>query len=121
MAIECSIKILAKVTGGDKDISYPEAFTVTTTPTKPLLNRQIQASADTAEALNLGGIGTVELVIIKATSNDLKVDTSFSSSFNEEITVAEGEVTIFKPSGTPYIHGDGSNAVTVDYLIIGSA
>ena len=123
MASECSVKILSKLTGLDKDVPFAEAFAATATLTKGTLNRQIQTTGGTEEALNVCGISTVELIIIKASSNDLIIDTSYAAAtFSTEIVVPEGEVAIFKPGGTVYIKNeDGTEECTVDYLIVGSA
>ena len=122
MAAECNVRILAKVTGLAEELKLAELFNVTTTPTKASINRQIQAVADTNEALNLCGISTVELIIIKATTNDLLIDTDYVSTFNADQSIAEGESRIIKPSGVVRIKNkDAAETVTVDYLIVGSA
>ena len=122
MAAECNVRIIAEVTGLGEDLKFAESFDVTTTPTKAASNRQIQAVADTDEALNLCGISTVELIVIKAVSNDLLIDTDFVTTFDADQSVAEGESRIIKPSGVVRIKNeDAAEAVTVDYLIVGSA
>ena len=122
MAANLSVKILAKATELGDEKPFAEAFDVTATLTKATSNRQIQASADTDEALNLCGISTVELIIIKATSNDLLIDSDYVSSFDSDIIVPEGECAIFKPAGVVRIKNeDAGEACTVDYLISGSA
>ena len=126
MAAECSISVIADVTGLGEGLQFLEKFTVTGTIIKAVLNRQIQAATNTAEALNLCGINTVELVIIKATSNDLLIDTDCASAgaFVKDQSVAEGECRIIKPDGTDDIfikNEDGTEVCTVDYLIVGSA
>lgn len=124
MAAECSVSIIAEVTGLGKTEVFAEKFSVTATLTKAASNRQIQASGGTDEVLNLCGItqGSVELLIIKATSNDLLIDTDYVSSFDADVNVPEGEVRIIKPSGVVRIKNeDGTEACTVDYLIVGSA
>lgn len=122
MAGECNVTIIAEVLGLDKEVSFSEKFAVTTTPTKATLNTQIQATANTEEALNLCGISTVELVIIKAVANDLDIDCDFSSAFDADIHIPEGETRVVKPSGTLYIkNNDIDEACTVSVLIIGSA
>lgn len=122
MAAECNVTIIAEVTGLGKELKFPEKFSVTTTPTKASINTQIQASADTDEALNLCGISTVELIIIKATDNALLIDTDYVSTFDADQSVAEGECRIIKPSGVVRIKNSTATEVcTVDYLIVGSA
>lgn len=121
MAATFDVSIIAELMGLDKDINFPEKFAVTTTPTKAMKGYQIQAVADTEEALNLGGITTIELIVIKCVSNDVDIDTSFNTAFSAEITVNEGEVAVFKPTGTVYIKNDDATEVsTVSYVIVGT-
>ncbi len=122
MAVEVNVSIIAEVFGLGEDLNFSEKFAVTATITKAVLNRQIQAIGGTDEALNLCGISTVELIIIKAVSNDLLIDTDYVSSFDADQSVGEGESRIIKPSGVVRIKNeDGSEACTVDVLIVGSA
>lgn len=126
MAAECNVSVIAEVTGLGENLSFLEKFSVTGTVLKAVLNRQIQTTTNTAEALNLCGISTVELVIIKATSNDLILDTDCAdnASFVQDQSVAEGECRILKPDGTDGIfikNEDGTEVCTVDVLIVGSA
>ncbi len=124
MAVD--ISVIAEVSGLGEGLVFAEKFAVTGTVIKAVSNRQIQTTTNIAEALNLCGISTVELVIIKATSNDLIIDTDCAdnASFVQDQSVAEGESRILKPDGTNGIfikNEDGTEVVTVDYLIVGSA
>jgi len=126
MAVAVDVSIIAEVSGLGESLVFAEKFAVTETVIKAVSNRQIQAATNTAEALNLCGISTVELVIIKATSNDLLIDTDCANAgaFAETQSVAEGECRIIKPDGTDNIfikNEDGTEVCTVDYLIVGSA
>lgn len=122
MAAECSVSIIVDVTGLGEDLSFSDKFSVTATLIKAVKNKQIQTTGDADEALNLCGISTVELIVIKATSNDLLIDTDYVSSFDADIVVAEGETRVIKPSGVVRIKNEDSSEVcTVDYLIVGSA
>lgn len=126
MAVAVDVSIIAEVSGLGEDLNFCEKFAVAGTIIKAVLNRQIQTTTNTAEALNLCGITTVELVIIKATSNDLILDTDCAdnASFSQDQSVAEGECRIIKPDGTDGIfikNEDGTEVCTVDYLIVGSA
>jgi hypothetical protein len=122
MAATGKVKILAKVDGLGELLTFLEAFD-TETPVLASINRQVQATTATEEALNLCGVSTVELIVIKATSKDLKIDTSYAAAtFSEEINVQEGEVAIFRPGGTVYIlNEDTDETCTVDYMVVGSA
>jgi len=126
MAAECTVSVIAEVTGLGENLNFSEKFSITTTPTKAVLNRQIQTTTNVSEALNLCGISTVELVIIKATSNDLLIDTDCANdgAFTQDQSVAEGESRILKPDGTDGIfikNGTAGEVVTVDYLVVGSS
>jgi autotransporter adhesin len=123
MAASVDTSIISEVTGLNEVGTFIDKFAVTATATKAVNNRQIQASADTDEAINLCGIGTVELLCIKCVSNDVDVDLNYSSSFSADLTIPEGESAVIpKPVGVIRIkNDDAGEAVTIDVLIIGSA
>ena len=126
MAVAVDVSIIADVSGLGEDLVFSEKFAVTETVIKAALNRQIQTTTNTSEALNLCGISTVELVIIKATSKDLILDTDCANdgAFVQDQSIAEGECRILKPDGTDGIfikNGTAGETCTVDYLIVGSA
>jgi hypothetical protein len=122
MAAECRVKIIGTVTGLGPELEFSDNFTTTTTPTKAAINRQIQASADTDEILNLCGISTIELIIIRCVTNDVNIDTDYVSAFDPDVHIPEGETRIIKPSGVVRIKNDDAAEVsTIDYLIVGSA
>lgn len=125
MAAACTVSVIAEVTGLGEGLQFLEKFAVTGTVLKAVLNRQIQADAGTEEALNLCGITTVELVIIKATTNGLIIDAGYTApTFDTSDYVPEGECRIIKPQGDNIIYIDGASAtkaVTIDALIVGSA
>lgn len=121
MAASCEVKILAKVDGLGEFLTFLDSF-YTTAPVKAVINRQIQTTTNVAEALNLCGITAVDLIIIKASSKGVSIDTTYVSSFVDEITVAEGRLAIFKPAGTPYIKNiTDLETCTLDVMIIGTA
>lgn len=122
MAAEASISIIAELTGLGKIQQFAEKFSTTATPSRVLYQYDIQDTTNTAQALDVGDVGTIELIILKCISNDVDIDTSYVSSFNAEIEVQEGEVTIFKPTGTVYIKNDDTDEVsTFEYIVIGTA
>lgn len=121
MAGELKSTIIAQLTGLGKVFEFAETFTTATTPTMKYYGYQVQAVADTAEALNLGDITTPELIVLKCITNDVDLDCNYSSSFSADITVNEGEVAVFKPAGTVWIKNDDSAEVcTVEVLIVGT-
>ena len=122
MAAELKIKVSAELTGlGDVMKFLPKKYTAVGTPTVKFGNRQIQAVADTEEALYMGGITSPIMIIMKCISNDVDVDVSFNAAFSAEITIEEGETQVFKPTGTVYIkNDDAGEAATVDYIVVGT-
>ena len=122
MAGACSVSIIAELTGLGQVQSLVEKFSVTTTPARVHYQYMEQATADTEEALDVGDVGTVHLIIMKCITNDVDVDTSFVSSFSAEVEIQEGEVAVFKPTGTVYIkNDDAGEKSTVEYIVIGAA
>ena len=122
MAAEMNISISAELTGlGDMMKFLPKKYTLENTPTLKLLTRQIQAVADTEEALEVGDISTIDMIIMKCITKDCEVDVSFSAAFSAEITILEGETQAFKPSGTVYIRNTAAEAAvsTVEFIVVG--
>lgn len=122
MAATGYINIVGAITGLGEPVQIAARGEVVTTPTKVVKLRQIQATADTEEALNMGGITTPSLVIIKCVSNDVDVDCSFDSTFSAELTVEESGVPAsFQPTGTVYLkNDDAGEKFTVDVTIAGT-
>ncbi|MHA2022568.1 MAG: hypothetical protein ACTSWQ_02790 [Candidatus Thorarchaeota archaeon] len=121
MAGVAKVSIGLKVTGLGEMWEWAEKFT-TTTPTRKIYHYMVQATADSEEALPVGDVGTVELIVIKAVENAVDIDTTFDTTFNAEISLAEGDIQVFKPAGTLYMKNNGAGEqVTVEYLVIGTA
>jgi len=122
MAAECTVSIIAEVTGLGQLQQLAEKFSTITTPARVHYQYMEQATADAEEALDVGDVGTIHLIILKCIANDVDIDTSFSSTFSAEIEVPEGEVTVFKPTGTVYIKNDDSEEKSkIEYLVVGEA
>ena len=122
MAAECNVNIIAQLSGLGDIQDFAKRFSVTSTPARALYQYMVQTTADTEEALTVGDVSTIDLIIIKCVANDVDIDTSFSAAFSAEITVNEGEIACFKPYGTVYIkNNDAGESVTVEYLVVGSA
>ncbi len=121
MAAELNIRVSAKLTGLGVPIEFLKKFLHSQTPTKKALLNQDQAVADTEEALNIGDVSTIDMIVIYAKTNDVDIDTSYASAtFSKELSMTEGEVQIFKPEGTVYIkNGTSAEQVTVEYFVIG--
>jgi hypothetical protein len=115
------VSIIAELTGLGQDINLAEKFASTTAPTRGMYHYAIQDVADTDQALDVGDVSTVELIILKCISNDVDIDTSYVSSFVAEIEVQEGEVAVFKPTGTVYFkNDDASEQSTIEYIVVGT-
>jgi len=122
MAASCDVSVICEVTGLGQLQTIAEKFSVTTTPARVHYQYMEQATADTAEALDVGDVGTIHLIILKCIANDVDIDTSYVSSFSAEIECQEGEVRVFKPTGTVYIQNDDAGEKSkIEYLVIGEA
>lgn len=120
MAVTNTINLHMELAGLGEQELIPLTMSTTTTITAKQHGYQTQATADTAEALDMGGVTTAELIILKCITNDVDIDTSFDTSFSAEIAVAEGEFTAFKPEGVVYLkNGDAGEASIVEYWILG--
>lgn len=124
MAAELDISIFASLSGlGDLMEFLPKKFSGVSIPTKKLFSRQIQAVADTEEALELGNITTTtQMLIIKCISNDVDLDLDFVAAFDADLTIQEGETAVIPaPSGVVYIkNNDAAEVSTVEYLLTGT-
>ena len=121
MAASLTINIVAQLLGLGKEIDFIDRFTLTQTPALATQNYRTQAAANAEEALDLGGISTVDLIVIKAVTNDLIIDTSYAdTTFNTEIIVPEGEIRVFTPGATVYLMNETTDEVcTYEYIVIG--
>ena len=122
MAAEATVSVIAEVTGLGQLQVLAEKFAITTTPARVHYQYMEQATADADEVLDIGDVGTVHLIILKCIANDVDIDTSYSAAFSAEIEVQEGEVAVFKPTGTVRIQNDdAAEKSTIEYLVIGAA
>lgn len=122
MAAIATCRLIVELDGLGENLQFPEAFTTTTTPTTFTYMRQTQTTADTEEALDIGNVTTPLLIIITCVTNDVDIDTSYSSSFSAEQTIPEGETAMINnPSGTVYIkNNDAEEESVVEFLVIGT-
>jgi len=121
MTMSASVRMMVEIAGLDSDdINFPIKFDVSD-PTTFTMQRRIQAVADTEESLDLGGVSTIELVIIKAITNDMLIDCDFTSTFDADLSVEEGTAQVFKPEGTvKIINKDAGVQCTYLYIVIGT-
>lgn len=104
MSVTNNIQLIGILEGLGEIEQFAEAFSTTTTITYKNKVYKEQATADTEEALPLGGVTTPHLVIIKCIANDVDVDCNYTdATFRANVTVQEGEVSVFMPSGDVYI------------------
>jgi hypothetical protein len=120
MAATAELWVRAFLSGLDLDIDFPKKITLSNTPTKYARLTQDQAVADTEEAIDVGDVATIDMIVIFAKTNDVDIDTSFSAAFSKEVSMTEGEVMVFKPEGTLYMkNGTAAEQATISYLVIG--
>jgi len=115
-------KLLATLTGLGKELEFAENFVTTTTPTRVLHHYAIQDTADTDQALELGDIATIQLLVIKCVSNDVDLDLDYVSSFDADLTIQEGECAVIpQPAGiVRFKNNDAAESSTIEYLLIGT-
>ncbi len=121
MAGVASVTTSISISGlGTSTITLSNTFTGTT-PTKDGFQYRVLGTANTAEALDLGDVSTVEGVLIRAVDLDLDIDTSFNSSFSKELNCAAGESVYFKPEGIVYVNsGETDETPAYEYVVFGT-
>ena len=120
MAAESKVTINISITGLGSEIQMKDVF-LGTTPAEATKHYRILAVADTAEALDLGGISTVQGICIKAVSGGIYIDTSFVAAFVNELTIAEGQTAYFKPAGIVYVKNITAAATpSYEYIVFGT-
>jgi hypothetical protein len=122
MAAEARIKLIAELTGLGQEDTISANFTTTTTVTRALHHYAIQDTADTDQALALGDVSTVQLLIIKCISNDVDIDLDYVSSFDADLTIQEGESAVIPvPAGVVrFKNNDAGETSTIEYLVVGT-
>ncbi len=120
MAASGSVKIIMQLLGLSQEQSFSDRFTLADVPTSKVMDYRQQAVADTEETLDIGSVTTIDAIVIKAITNDMTVDPSFSSTYRAGLDIKAGEFAVFKPSGTVKIkNADSAEKVTYEYFIIG--
>ena len=115
------MRLVGAITGlGERETDFHFRGDLVATPTIKTDLVQVQATADTEEALNIGGITTEQMLIIYAVENSVYVDTSFSVTFNAELLISEGEFSVFTPTGSVYIkNAVAGETVTCEVIAVG--
>ncbi len=117
----CTVSISGEVVGLGEKEDMLVTFETSVAPTKKVHVYGVQAVADTAEALTVSGISSIELIIFKALTNDAAIDTKYVSSFVERIIVDEGEAAVFKPAGAVWLkNNDAGEVVTYEMWVLGT-
>lgn len=106
---------------GSQNWNVLEKFSMSATPTIKYHNTAVQAIADTEEVLSLGGVTTVELLIIHCITNDAVIDLDYTAAtFRNGIDIQEGEWFVGKPSGLVYfMNNEAAEKTTFEYWLIG--
>ena len=122
MAAEFKINMLAQLTGLGEQIDFIKTGTDETTPTAGSYMYRTIATADTAEALDLGDVSTVTAIVLYAVDYDVDIDCDYVSSFDADLTAkAAGiPVVITYPAGTVYVKGESGQTPKYEYLVIGT-
>ena len=82
---------------------------------------RVLAVADTEETLDLGGLDTIEGILIYADDLDLDVDCDFDAAFNADIHIAAGQSAYFKPAGVVKVkNGDAAETPGYEYIVFGT-
>lgn len=108
--------------GQDTEVLHT-ANTQTTVTTSTGAQYRTLAVADTAEAIDVSGITTEVLLMIRAVTNNLDVDLDFDTSFDADFTLkASGPAAIIpNPSGTIYVKNNSAGETPVyQYILLGT-
>lgn len=126
MAGVANVNLSLSVSGlGKATYTLPVSFTGTIPTAVTPQYRPLAAGAE--EALPLGAIAAVEGVLIIASVCDdgaIQVDTSFDTTFNAELTMAEGEACYIKIADDAkpiHVKNADDAAGAYEYLCFGTA
>jgi len=119
-SFECSV--IAQLTGLGKQIDFTEKGSDETTPTAGTYNYRTIATADVAEALDLGDVSTVTCVILYAVDYDVEIDCDFDTSFDVDLTAKAGGIpaVIPYPAGIVYVKGESGKTPKYEYILVGT-
>lgn len=122
MAAEFQVKLMAKLSGLGEQIDFIKSGADETTPTAGSYMYRTIATADTAEALDLGDVTTATAIILYAVDYDVDIDCDYVSAFDADLTAkAAGiPVVITYPAGTVYVKGESGQTPKYEYLVIGT-
>lgn len=118
---EARVKGHLEISGLGQSHEFPFNAATGTAPTATHYNYRQQATVDTPEALDLGSVSTVHMLVIKAKVGTVSVDLDFVSAFDADLVIPLGETAVIpKPSGTIYVSNGTSNVqATYEYWVAG--
>lgn len=122
MAASFSLSVNAELSGLDEVIPFIKKGTDETAPTAYTKMYGTIATANTAQALDLGDVATVTCIVIWAVDYDIDIDCDYVAAFDADQTAkAAGiPVVITYPAGTVYLKGESDQTPSFHYLIIGT-
>lgn len=122
MAAEFDLRLIAELTGLGEEVKFSKKGTDETAPTAGAYMYRTIATADTAEALDLGDVSTVTGIILYAVDYDVDIDCDYVSSFDADLTAkAAGiPVVITYPAGTVYVKGETGQTPKYEYVVWGT-
>jgi len=128
-AVTTNIGVNLTISGlGNSTTSYSKSFSATT-PDAVTQQYRVLAVANTAEAVALGDVSSVEGLVIacvsdscSTTTGGLWVDCDYNSTaFDADMLIAEGEAAYFKPTGTVYVVGANSTETPIyEFTVLGT-
>lgn len=119
--VDCFVRV--ELSGLGLNYVFQDLATDGTTPTAATYNYRVLATADTAEALDLGDVATETILAIRAIDYDLDIDLDYVSAFDKDLTVKAGEppALIPNPAGIIYVKNNGAaETPAYEYLLIGT-
>jgi len=122
MAAEFKVKMIAQLSGLGELINFIKQGSDETTPTAGAYMYRTIATADTAEALDLGDVSTVTMVVLYAVDYDVSIDCDYVAAFDADMTAKAGGIpaVIPYPAGTVYVKGESGQTPKYEYLVIGT-
>lgn len=123
MAATVDVSIIVELMGLGRIQNFMHKATDGTTPTAATYNYRVLATANTAEALDLGDVATETILAIRAIDYDLNVDLDYVDSFNADFQIKAGEpaAVIPNPSGVVYVNGaETDETPAYEYLLLGT-
>jgi hypothetical protein len=122
MSAEFKINLIAKLAGLGEQIDFIKTGTDETTPTAGAYMYRTIATANTAEALDLGDVSTVTAIVLYAIDYDVDIDCDYVAAFDADLTAkAAGiPVVITYPAGTVYVQGETDQTPAYEYVVIGT-